>query len=234
MNRSTVLTDDEIRPVVAALQTQVHRDWAPAWGTDADLTFVPTAGQPEPGAWQLILLDDSDQASALGYHDLSSEGLPLGKIFARTDHAAGLQWSVTASHEMVEMLADPDINLTAFVQSSATKGTLYAYESADACEADQYGYAIDGVQVSDFVFPAWFESFRKSGSTQFDFGRHITAPFQLLPGGYISVYDIRSGSGWHQLTAASAPLQYAARPRVGSRRERRRVPRDQWLLSTAS
>ncbi|GAB0108638.1 hypothetical protein JMUB6875_76740 [Nocardia sp. JMUB6875] len=233
LNRSTVLTDAQVSAVVPALQTQVHRDWAPAWGSDADLTFVPSGQQPEPGAWWLVVSDDSDQAGALGYHDLTDEGLPLGKVFARSDIKAGLQWSVTASHELLEMLGDPDINLAAYVFRTASTGRLYAYEVADACEADQYGYEIDGVLVSDFVFPAWFENFRKPGSTQFDYGKHITAPFQLLPGGYIGVYDIRGGSGWHQLTAETTPAHYAMRARVGSRRERRRTPRDQWLLSTA-
>lgn len=231
LNRSTVLTDAQVSAVVPALQTQVHRDWAPAWGSDADLTFVASNQQPAPGAWWLVISDDSDQAGALGYHDLTSEGLPIGKVFARSDLDAGLQWSVTASHELLEMLADPDINLAAYVFTSGTTGHLYAYEVADACEADQYGYQINGVTVSDFVFPAWFENFRTAGSTQFDFGKHITTPFQLLPGGYIGVFDITGGSGWHQLTAQDSPARYAMRARVGSRRERRRTPRDQWLLS---
>ncbi|MET8424392.1 hypothetical protein [Nocardia sp. NPDC004860] len=231
MNRSTVLTDAQVSAVVPALQTQVHRDWAPVWGSDADLSFVATGAQPPAGAWWLVVSDDSDQAGALGYHDLTNEGLPMGKVFARSDIDAGLQWTVTASHELLEMLGDPDINLAAYVFSTATAGRIYAYEVADACEADQYGYAINGIQVSDFVFPAWFENFRKAGSTRFDYGNHINAPFQLLPGGYIGVFDINGGSGWHQLTAESKPAQYTMRARVGSRRERRRTPRDQWLLS---
>ena len=42
--------------------------------------------------------------------------------------------------------------------------SLYAYEVCDACEADQFGYDIDGVLVSDFVFPSWFESFWSAGA----------------------------------------------------------------------
>src|SRR3989454_11276915 len=130
INRSTVLSDSEVQAVVPALQTQVHRDFAPAWGIDADLTFVPQEGTPSPGSWWLVVLDNSDQAGALGYHDVTDEGMPLGKVFAKTDMIYGLQWTVTASHELLEMLGDPDINLTAFVQPDpdATTGLLYAYE----------------------------------------------------------------------------------------------------------
>ena len=231
INASTVLKDEEVKTAVTALQTQVRRDFAQAWGIDADLTFVPKGGKPAAGAWWLAALDNSDQSGALGYHDLTKDGLPLGKVFAGSDLKYGFQWTVTASHELLEMLADPDINLTAFVQADAHSGVLYAYEVCDACEADQFAYKINGTLVSDFVYPAWFESFCKKGSTQFDHGKHIQKPFELLRGGYIGVYDVNSGGGWHQVTAEGDPHRYEMRPRVGSRRERRRTPRDQWLPS---
>lgn len=231
INASTVLTDDQINSAVPALQTQVHRDLAPAWGIDADLTFVPQNTPPPSGSWWLVILDNSDQAGALGYHDLTQEGLPLGKVFAGSDLQGGYQWTVTASHELLEMLVDPDVNLTVFTQPNAHSGTLYAYEVCDACEADELGYKIDNTLVTDFVFPAWFESFRAKGSAQFDYSNHIQAPFQLLAGGYIGVFDVTKGTGWHQITAEGAPLTFDMRPRLGSRRERRRTPREQWLKS---
>ncbi|HZC80161.1 MAG TPA: hypothetical protein VE222_00330 [Nitrospiraceae bacterium] len=231
INASTVLRDSVVNAAVPALQTQVHRDFAPAWGIDADLTFVPKGATPPSGSWWLTLLDSSDQAGALGYHDLTNAGLPMGKVFAGSDLNLGYQWTVTASHELLEMLADPDINLTAFVESSDTSGVLYAYEVCDACEADEFGYRIDGTQVSDFVYPAWFESFRTEGSTQFDYRKRIKKPFELLKGGYIGVYDVKAGGGWHQITAERGPYRYVMRPDIGSRRERRRTPRYQWLKS---
>ena len=232
INSSTVLTDNEVSKIVPALQTQVTRDFYPAWGVDAHLTFVASGDDPAPGSWWLTILDDSDQANALGYHDLTSDGLPLGKVFAGSDMKLGSSWTVTASHELLEMLGDPDINLTAFVQISDTAGTLYAYEVCDACEADHYGYKIDGVDVSDFVFPAWFESFRKSKSTQFDQKKHIHQPFHLLAGGYIGVFDVSAGSGWHSIMAEKDLASVFSRGTVGSRRERRRVLRKNWVESS--
>ena len=231
INASTVLSDNQVKAAVPALQTQVHRDFAAAWGIDADLTVVAKNSKPSAGSWWLVILDNSDQAGALGYHDLTKQGLPLGKVFAGSDMKLGYNWTVTASHELLEILADPDINLTAFVESSATTGILYAYEVCDACEADGFGYKISGTLVSDFVYPAWFESFRKKGSTQFDYGKRIKKPFELLKGGYIGVYDVKSGGGWHQITAERGSYRYVIRPDVGSRRERRRTTRDQWLKS---
>jgi len=232
INACTVLQESDIAPVVDALQQQVTNDFLPPWGVNAQLSFVPSGTQPPPGTWWLSILDDSDQAGALGYHDLTPDGLPLGKVFAGTDLKLGSSWSVTTSHELLEMLADPNINLTVLVQSdSQTAGTLYAYEVCDACEADNLGYQIGDVLVSDFVLPAWFESFRAPNSTQFDRQGQITAPLQLLQGGYIGAFDISAGSGWHQVTAEKTPASILIRGDVGSRRERRTVPRYQWLKS---
>jgi hypothetical protein len=230
INASTVVKDDEVRPVVDALQQQVTHDFFPAWGVNAQLTFIPTGTTPPADSWWLSILDDSDQAGALGYHDITPAGLPLGKVFAATDLKFGTQWSVTASHELLEMLADPNINLTVFVQNDQTTGILYAYEVCDACEADQFSYKIGNVSVSDFVFPSWFESFRAKDSTQFDQTKQIQSPLQLLTGGYIGVFDVNSGSGWQQQTAQKH-ANILSRGNVGSRRERRRTPRDQWITS---
>jgi hypothetical protein len=233
INATTVLADNEIQPVVDALQKQVNNEFRLAWGIDAKLTFVPNGIQPPEGTWWLTMLDDSDQAGALGYHDVTTEGLPLGKVFAGTDLKFGSEWSVTASHELLEMLADPNINLTVLVQSSDTAGRLYAYEICDACEADANAYKIGNVLVSDFVYPSWFEGFRAEGSTQFSQSDKIKAPFQLLAGGYIGVFDVNSGSGWHQVTQEKRPTNTLLRGNVGSRRERRAAPRDQWVASLA-
>src|SRR5712692_4528372 len=128
MNASKVLSDDEVAKSLKALQTQVSRDFATVWGVDATLTFYAQGKAPRSGSWWLVVLDNSDQAGALGYHDLTTEGLPLGKVFAATDLKFGTNWTVTASHELLEMLGDPNINLTVFMQSDSANGRLYAYE----------------------------------------------------------------------------------------------------------
>ncbi len=239
INASTVRKDTEIRHLTAVLQTQVHRDFAPVWGVDADLVFVPTGQSPDMDTWWLVFVDNSDHAGHLGYHDLTDAGLPLGKVFAASDDQYGLECSVTASHELLEMLADPDINLSVFAHMQGTPpGRLFAYEVCDACEADEFAYlGSDGrTLVSNFVYPAWFEGFWPKGcGKQFDRQGQITAPFQLLPGGYIGYLDVAGGLGWQQLTADQ--LEKKARswahhqPGPGSRRYRRRVPREHWMRS---
>ncbi|MGI4851476.1 MAG: hypothetical protein ACRYGR_05995, partial [Janthinobacterium lividum] len=107
INSSTQITDKEAENVVAALQIQLDRDFTPVWGVSAKLHNVGHGGKPVAGHWWLSLLDNSDQAGALGYHDLTNEGLPAGKAFIASDVQYGLAWSVTISHELLEMLIDP-------------------------------------------------------------------------------------------------------------------------------
>jgi hypothetical protein len=117
-NESPVLADAGVVLVVAALQKPVTNDFRPVGETDAELAIVPK--EPPSASWWLVMLDDSDQANALGYHDhdLKTEGPSIGKVFAASDLKAGTSWTVTASHELLEMLGDPNINLTVFVQNS--------------------------------------------------------------------------------------------------------------------
>lgn len=219
LNRSSVVDDDEAHAITTALQKQMT-DFRKAWNIDAKLNFVPKAKTTGwEGKWNLVLLDDSDVANALGYHDLTPEGLPLGKVFANTDKKYGLLVGVTASHELLEMVLDPMINLVA---EDTKRGVFVAYEACDAVEADNLGYEINGVRVSDFVLPNFFNplAINYQGAS-YSHLENIHAPFQLAPGGYESVYT--PGKGWSQITAKTNGPEPADRPRVGSRRERRVV-----------
>jgi hypothetical protein len=237
INACSVVTDDECRTLVAALQKQVRRDFAPVWGIDAELVFVPTGGKPDDHTWWLSILDDTDRAGVLGHHDLTPGGLPVGKSFAGTDKHYGQSWTVTASHELLEMLADPDINMAVLVHPTQGESKLYAYEVCDPCQDDSFGYDIDGVTVCDFVYPTYFQSFHPPGSTLFDHLGKLQKPVpEVLSGGYISMFDMNSATGWHPVAAATLdPTAGRAtiRGRTSSRRERRRMPRSNWVHSTA-
>lgn len=227
VNASTVCDDDELESYVRPLQRQVTEDFAPIWGADARIEFVRKGHQPPKGSWWIAVLDDSDQAGALGYHDLTAEGLPLSKVFAKSDKHYGNSVSVTISHELLEMLGDPGINMTASLGDDQGHMKFFAYEACDACESEEYAYEIDGVLVSDFVYPDWF-----GGVTggKYDHMGHIKKPFEILPGGYIGVWT--PTTGWTQVTGERAHgPKYASRAPIGSRRERRRVGTARWYRS---
>ena len=171
-NASTCLSDTEVAAAIPALQRQVTIDFRAYWEMDCQLTFLPREEPLVEGWWQISVTDNPDQAGALGYHELTSRGTPLGKVFAGLDLQTGGSWTVTLSHELLEMLADPWINWCA----QGSDGKIYALEVCDAVEADELGYEIDGVLVSDFITPSWFEP---THADRVDFKRRILQPLQL-------------------------------------------------------
>jgi hypothetical protein len=94
--------------LIQAMQAYVDKYVAPVWGTPAKL--IKSTGFVKD-AWAMVFLDDADAPGALAYHDLTPAGLPLSKVFVRTTLQNGDLVSVSASHELVEMLVDPAINM---------------------------------------------------------------------------------------------------------------------------
>ncbi len=165
----------DLKKLVAALEKQLERDFVPIWGYPAKLQV---ADKPKPDEWQIVFLDDSDAADALGYHDLTKDGQPVSKVFVKSTVAAGEKVSVTTSHELLEMLIDPGAQMWA----QSGNSLFYAYEMCDAVEDGEY--EIDGVPVSNFVYPSFFESWHKPRSVQFDHLGKVSRPFQTLKNGY--------------------------------------------------
>lgn len=228
LNRSTVCSDEELEEICKALQFASDRHFAPVWGTGVIMNFVPhdrDTGWEDK--WNLVVTDNLDEANALGYHDFTPEGLPVGKIGAKVDRLYGVQVSVTIAHELWEMLGDPEINRTA----EDGRGRLCWYENADAVETDELGYDVGGVLISDFVFPTWFvPSLEGREGVQYDYCKHVSKPFELAPGGYQG-YTETWPPNWQQEFAQGHGPDPAARLRLGSRRERRITPRRQWVRS---
>jgi hypothetical protein len=218
-NASTCLTDEQVEAVLPALQKQVSDDFKAYWEQDCTLSFLARDQPLTAGWWQIVITDNPDQAGALGYHELTSQGTPLGKVFAKLDLQNGSSWTVTLSHELLEMLADPWINWCAMGSDSK----IYALEVCDAVEADKLGYAIDGVLVSDFITPAWYEP---TSADRLDFKQHLSKELELARGGYISTFE--TTRGWTQITAHG---EGGSRMVPGSRRQRRKLIRPAWRKS---
>jgi hypothetical protein len=225
INESTAIADGPVQQMLPAFSTQWNTDLNAAWGVGAaQLTFSPKSATPAPGAWWVVFLDNSDQADALAYHDLTNEGLPISKIFVKTIQADNASLSIGASHEVCEMAVDPWLN-SAYQD---VHGVFWAGEVCDPVEDDQYGYTIGGTLVTDFVTPNWFGHQNAQGPV--DEKGHAKSAFQVLTGGYAQKWDPQKG--WQQVTGAQAmkSSRVAHAPR-GSRRERRARQWQHWKRS---
>lgn len=175
INKATVDLGVPFAKLTAALQKCYDMHFLPVWGYSLKLY---NTNSPKPSDWQLLYLDDADRAGALGYHHLTRKGQPISKVFVKTALAAGEPVSVVACHELFEMAIDPLANLWA----AATRGTEYAYEMSDPVEEDTF--LVDGIQMSNFLYPAWFEPFHHPRGTKFDHLGLLAKPFSVRKGGY--------------------------------------------------
>ena len=225
INESTAINDADVKDMIPAFSSQWNKDLNSMWSVaDARFTFTPKKKAPARGSWWVVFLDNSDQGHALGYHDLTTEGLPIAKVFVKIILADKASVSVGATHEICEMAVDPWLN-SAYQDA---QGTFWAGEVCDPVEDGQYGYEIGGTPVTDFVTPNWYGHEHSKGPI--DFKGHAHAPFQVLTGGYAQKYDRKSG--WQQVTGAKAiKTVRGSKAAPGSRRERRARGWTKWVRS---
>ena len=212
-NKATVPLGVDFDKLISAMQEYVDKSIAPIWAAPAKL-FKST--DFVKGAWAMVFLDDADAPGALAYHELTPEGLPISKVFVKTTLQNGDLVSVSASHELVEMLVDPAINM---MTTGPDPKSVYAYESADQLEA--LSFKVQGIPMSDFITPAYFEVFHKPGSVRFDYMNQVKKPFEILKGGYQIVF--KNGK-WSQVFANKAKEKtFTNEDRRGHRSEERRT-----------
>jgi hypothetical protein len=177
----------QLQQIAAAVQQQVDNDFAPVWGVRADISALAAGQAIPPGAWPVKIIDSLSGAG--GVH-LDNQGQPYAEA------VNGPHLSVAISHEILEMLVDPWGNR--FTQGPDIdpnfqgRKVFYLIEVGDPCEVTSY--PVNGVQVSDFVFPSFYDP---NGKARYDFRKTLTGPLQVSKGCYISWIDPRDGK-WHQ------------------------------------
>jgi len=214
-NRATVPLGVDFDDLIAALQVFVDRHVAPVWGTPAKL--VKTRGFVR-GCWAIVFLDHADHAHSLAYHDVTPDGYPQSKVFVKTTLANNNLVSVATSHELVEMLVDPAINLVTMRPHSKL---VYGYEAADPVEG--LSFPVKGIRMTNFVYPTYFESFHKPGSVPFDHMGAIKRPFQIHAGGYQGIYQ--DGKWVQKFGSRGKRVRFKREDRRGRRGERRAKPK---------
>ena len=203
----------------AAVQKQLTRDFMPIWGARAtldtfeDLSSVPSdyhpvvvfahaeelVGQLEVAVGpELVarLVDDFERDRLGGLHLNAFTRQPFALVEASD------AWSVTISHEVLEMIADPFGNrlIAAAHPLDATQRVKYLLEVCDPCQA--VWYPVNGVPVSDFYTPRYFDPVAVDG-LRYSFTGQIERPLQILEGGYLTWIDPED-SGLYTLSAGDA------------------------------
>lgn len=177
-----------------------NKDFSPAWGTP-QVKLVLT-DVPPPNAPQAVFVNKGNVQGALAYHTVVN-GVPRIVVYAGTGAYYGYNNSVSFTHELFELLADPTISETNqgwpypyinVVGSLGTlgqsPGTIWFQEVCDPVEESFWD--INHVQISDFITPNWFNDEIGSGAG-FDWMGVTQAPFTIERGGYAQFWN---GSQW--------------------------------------
>jgi hypothetical protein len=211
INKATVDLGVPFDKLTATLQKCYDTYFLPVWGYPVKLYNTKA---PKRTDWQFIYFDDADTAGALGYHDLTKDGQPVSKVFVKTTLADNQLVSVTACHELFEMVIDPIANLWA----EAADGTEYAYEMSDPVEEDTF--LVDGIEMSNFVHPAWFEPFKHPPRTKFDHLGLLKKPFSMTKSGYVIIR--KKGKVTEVFGSKAKEKRFAKEDRLGHRSEYRK------------
>jgi hypothetical protein len=174
----------DLTAAASALQIQATRDFGPLWTVEATVTAFASLDDVPVGHWPIIILKSIPSKDDLGFHtDKKNQPYALVEY---TD-----SWTITTSHEMLEMLADPFGNRLvpgpSINPDDNAARVAYFLELCDPCEDSKYAYSINGVLVSDFITPHFHDPIGSFGA-RYSFTGSINQPRQILPGGYIS-YD---------------------------------------------
>jgi len=183
--------------VAAALQKQVSRDFGPLWEVQATVDAFESLEDVPLGYWPIIVVEDVQNAA--GVH-LDHNGQPFALV------EAGDSWSLTASHECLEMLADPLGNrLIAGQSPDEHQGRVeFLVEVCDPPEDPRFAYTVNSILVSDFYTPNYFDPVAAS-CTRYDFTGAITEPRQVLAGGYLSWHEPISNHWFQEIYFGSSP-----------------------------
>lgn len=198
----------DIRPsdltrVASALSKQVNRDFRPLWKVDATVDAFASLDEVPTDYWPIIVVPDVKGAA--GYHQ-DQDGQPYAVV------EMGPMWSLTASHECLEMLADPfgrrlragQLLPQAVALGLPPRRVNYLVEVCDPSEAGAFGYQVNGVLVSDFYTPEFFDP-KPTNGVRYSFTGAIREPRTVLNGGYISWNDPVTRH-WMQLRMFRDPL----------------------------
>jgi hypothetical protein len=195
VNRSPDVTDAQVRLLARACHLQIEKHVAPLYAfVPWPVRFYRREKDVPEDVLLLVLLQDADDAEALGYHDETPQGRRYGRVFTRpilddeagSVHTTPYSVSTILSHEAIEAFVDPDCN----VWAEGKPGEMYAYEACDPVQEDAYRMVVDGrrLHVSNFVLPTWFDLEYPRG-TRFDYMRRVQRPFSMTPGGYVIFWN---------------------------------------------
>lgn len=209
------VSDQHLQRAIRAVNQQMTDDFVPLWGTGRSLRLHASPwGQGEIDQLSedpvradsvIYIVNEASLPDALGYHSINTQGVPIGFVFVMdTD-----DWTVTLSHEALELVIDPSANIFVPGPDPRNPGNvvLHAYESCDAVE--RTSYLIDDIRVSNFQTPSYFTIDDEPGTRNDFLGVGVTS-FGVTRGSHIAFFDLAANEWVTHFGERDSPLSMQA------------------------
>ena len=207
------VTTSDLYRLAGALEIN-GKHCAQAWSKQpAAIDVIEHRRRLPPGVHPIVFVDGSDtEGSGLAYHyyDPLRPG-PAARVFCgkatgfNTGHSSVAE---LASHELVEAMVDPMVNLWVDHPDPARdEGVEMALEIADMVQTQYLVEARgDKWQMANFVTPDYFrqwlardyarlQAFFAAGG-KLDWSGELTRPGEIGPGGYAILRERKESGGW--------------------------------------
>jgi hypothetical protein len=192
---SSYISTAKIRKDIPAWEKAANGSFSRAWKTPQ---VTIKMGKPRAGAASAVFVPKGSVQGALAYHRVR-DGEPQIVVYAGTGKYYGYNNSVSFTHELFELLADPT---TSQMNQGLPDSTVWVGQTPDflftpaiwfneVCDpVESYAYSINHVQISDWITPNWFNDGVNGGFDHMDL---IHQPLTVLRGGYAQYFD---GQQW--------------------------------------
>ncbi len=182
------ITDEQLWYVASVVNAQVTLDFGPIWGVDAWVTAAQKKKKIPTDAWEITIYDTIKTDAVNGIENSGHAWKdpndctvrPFG--FVVYDDINFLAHAV--SHECLEMLANPymsQFHMLPTIDPNGKGDVLYPQEICDPCSTANDGYTIDGVLVSDFVTPRYYDR-KASTGVNYSLRGNIDTPLGITMG----------------------------------------------------
>jgi hypothetical protein len=164
----------------AAVGKQLAGDLARHWTVTGTIATFGTLMEMPAGYSPIVIKDSVPFDGAVGAH-WTNAGDPFAVVLGTSDPN---EVSLAVSHEAIEMMVDPaGYALRPGASPVAGQGKVrFVVEICDPVQDRDCGYRIDGILLSDFCTPGYFEA----GPAPYSLRRNVGAAHSLAAGGYLS------------------------------------------------
>jgi hypothetical protein len=204
-----LISNEDLDLAVRTVNRQLTEDFAPNWGTNAQLlvdlgdgrgdlpsrtkTRSQTLDTPKFGDGVVYIYTKVSASTVLAYHRRQEVDVPLSLVCTECSRALHESWTVTLSRAVLEMIVDPYGSRLTMGPSPVDSKSLVFHSQRICDPVHAQSYEIDGVNVSNFVLHTYYAVAAKPLARHDHLGRlwggNRLQPFGVTPGAFIHYFD---------------------------------------------